>query len=196
MNTMNTMHEVHLPELSGSEKQIKWANDIRESLLLAADANVRNAERNVELMISPSTTNIPSVAGAEWARETAVKELMSVTKASDIIDARDRLTQDTLERMGKYYDSQLAKATTEEPTAEETPAEEPTTEEPTTEETAGDDPEGTLYDVITPLDDLGIHTDYTYKTALQWARYFRGPKDVYILARRPDGSTRRIVDFT
>ena len=176
MNTMNTMHEVHLPELSGSEKQIKWANDIRESLLLAADANVRNAERNVELMISPSTTNIPSVAGAEWARETAVKELMSVTKASDIIDARDRLTQDTLERMGKYYDSQLAKATTE--------------------ETAGDDPEGTLYDVITPLDDLGIHTDYTYKTALQWARYFRGPKDVYILARRPDGSTRRIVDFT
>ena len=92
-----------MPALTGSEKQVKWADDIRYSMLLAADAVVRNAQRNKSLGIKPSMY-YPSLEGAIFARKDVVSTLKTVTNASKIIDARKSLTQHYIEKIGIEYD--------------------------------------------------------------------------------------------
>lgn len=89
-----------MPELKGSEKQVKWANDIRDTALRSADAVVSNAKK---LSDSPAI-NTPSVEGAEFARNVAVKELQSVVSASKIIDKRNKLSYDGLSNIALEYD--------------------------------------------------------------------------------------------
>lgn len=91
-----------MPELTGSEKQIKWAKEILESVLVAADAEVRNAERHSKYS-RPDMYN-PSVEGAKFARNAVVEQLKSVTQASKIIDARRNLTQNNLRNIALEYD--------------------------------------------------------------------------------------------
>lgn len=89
-----------MPELKGSEKQIKWANDIRDTALRNADLVVKNAKN-----LSASTSfNIPSVEAAEFARNVSVKELQSVNSASKIIDKRTKLSYDGLNKIALEYD--------------------------------------------------------------------------------------------
>lgn len=88
-----------MPQLQGSEKQVSWANTIRENMLSYSDTVVRNA-RNLESY----GTYYPSVEGAEFARDTLVKEIKNVTSASTIIDNRNKITQSFLEKLGLEYD--------------------------------------------------------------------------------------------
>ena len=89
-----------MPELKGSEKQIKWASDIREDALANADALVKNAKK----FGTGLSHNDPSVEGAEFARNVAVKELQSVTSASKIIDTRRKLDYYGLNKIAMEYD--------------------------------------------------------------------------------------------
>ena len=87
-----------MPQLVGSEKQVRWAESIRESMLLAADVVVRNAERTRANGVPLGTSN-PSVEGARYARKDVVQTLQNVTEASQIIDARKKLTQNYIEKI-------------------------------------------------------------------------------------------------
>lgn len=88
-----------MPQLQGSDKQVSWANTIREYMLSYADTVVKNARKND----SPSIY-YPSVEGAEFARDALVKEIKNVTSASTIIDKRNKITQSFLEKVGLEYD--------------------------------------------------------------------------------------------
>lgn len=92
-----------MPELTGSAKQIKWAQDIRSSLLGAADLLVRNAQRNRELGISPSF-NSPSVTAAGVVRSDVIKTFKNVTDASVIINKLRGQNYDALFRLATAYD--------------------------------------------------------------------------------------------
>lgn len=92
-----------MPELTGSAKQIKWAKDIRSSLLGAADLLVRNAQRNRELGISPSF-NSPSVTAARVVRSDVIKTFKNVTDASVIINKLRGQNYDALFRLATSYD--------------------------------------------------------------------------------------------
>ena len=90
-----------MPGLTGSEKQKKWASDIRDTALKSADLVVKNSKK---LGTSLSSRNLPSVEGAEFARNVAVKELQSVSSASKIIDKRTKLSYDGINKIALEYD--------------------------------------------------------------------------------------------
>lgn len=81
-----------MPTLSGSPKQVSWANDIRRNALASLDANVRNAEKNRSLGIKPDGLH-PSVKSAKEVRSTVVKAFQSQTSAKSFIDSRGSFTQ-------------------------------------------------------------------------------------------------------
>lgn len=70
-----------LPELQGSEKQVKWANDIRNGLANAFDDeyNQQSLNRTIPPVIEETLIQLQSA----WK-----DELMETTKAKDIIDAK------------------------------------------------------------------------------------------------------------
>lgn len=81
-----------MPTLSGSSKQVSWANDIRSNALSSLDANVRNAEKNRSLGIAPDGLH-PSVESAKEIRSAIVKAFQSQTSAKSFIDSRGNFTQ-------------------------------------------------------------------------------------------------------
>lgn len=95
-----------MPALTGSEKQIAWANEIRAGFLNAADANVRNAQRDRSLgtAVKGYEGTAISVEAAKQVRKDAVKMMQGVTSAKQIIENRGRLTQDFLTRAGNAWD--------------------------------------------------------------------------------------------
>lgn len=94
-----------MPELSGSEKQVSWAKDIRGSALSAADANVRNAEKFKALGGKPDPYNT-SVESAKEVRSFLIKAFQGETSAKAIIDRRDRFSQNSLVRLALELDAQ------------------------------------------------------------------------------------------
>lgn len=94
-----------MPALSGSEKQVSWANDIRSSALLTADANVRNAEKNRSLGISVDYLN-PSVESTKEVRSAVVKAFQGQTSAKSIIESRSNFSQRSLVNMAAEIDRQ------------------------------------------------------------------------------------------
>lgn len=92
-----------MPELTGSAKQIKWAQDIRTSLLGAADLLVKNAQRNKALGILPDF-NSPSVTAAGVVRSDVIKTFKNVTDASVIINKLRGQNYDALFRLATAYD--------------------------------------------------------------------------------------------
>lgn len=81
-----------MPTLSGSSKQVSWANDIRSNALESLDANVRNAEKNRSLGIKPDGLH-PSVESAKEVRSAVVRSFQGQTSAKSFIDSRGNLTQ-------------------------------------------------------------------------------------------------------
>lgn len=78
-----------LPELSGSEKQIAWASDIRESAFCYLACT--QAEAKSEFGAFGPTGRKISLGAVEKAIETLTKELQTVTSASEIIENRRRI---------------------------------------------------------------------------------------------------------
>lgn len=94
-----------MPALQGSEKQVRWANDIRSVAIKAADANVRNAERSKSLGLETSYNN-PSVESTKKVRGMVVSAFKEQTSAKAIIDSRDRFSQSQLVKMAAELDRQ------------------------------------------------------------------------------------------
>lgn len=86
-----------LPELSGSEKQIAWASDIRESAF--AYLAVEKAAAESESGTSGPTGRKISVGAVEKAIETLMKEMQTVTSAAKIIEHRQRIHPDKIGRI-------------------------------------------------------------------------------------------------
>lgn len=94
-----------MPALTGSEKQVSWATDIRESALLAADANVRNAQRHKRNGGDPDEYN-PSVESAKEVRSAMIKSFQGQTSAKAFIDNRVNFTQRQLVQRAVAIDYQ------------------------------------------------------------------------------------------
>lgn len=84
--------------MRGTEKQIKWAEDIKEQAIMAAGCIVRNAERDAELDYKHPTRYI-SVDVAKDLEQMVVAGFAQMDNAADIIDIRDRFAQSALENM-------------------------------------------------------------------------------------------------
>lgn len=93
---------VRMPTLTGSEKQVSWATDIRDTALSNADLIVRNAERGRQIGIStgPTGRNI-SVEAARTVRAEVRETLASTTSASTLINNRSNLTFNSLARLAE-----------------------------------------------------------------------------------------------
>lgn len=93
---------VRMPTLTGSEKQVSWATDIRDTALSNADLIVKNAERGRQIGIStgPTGRNI-SVEAARTVRAEVRDTLAATTSASTLINNRDRLSFNTLSRLAE-----------------------------------------------------------------------------------------------
>lgn len=77
-----------LPELSGSEKQVKWANEIRENAVDTINRNIERARESIKK--SPRSAAIFQKdidAYAEIGRQLHIV-LKQITNASQIIDKR------------------------------------------------------------------------------------------------------------
>lgn len=100
--------EANMPALTGSEKQVKWAEDIRESVLREADRLVEDAARGQSgewWRMSGSDDRAVSLQSAFAARQDAINTLSGVTSAKQIIDLRQRL-QGFVTRAAKERDRQ------------------------------------------------------------------------------------------
>lgn len=78
----------NFPDLSGSQKQVKWANDIRDSALDIIEGNIR-ANRDYLRRFRNNFDAQVKLDLYEGARETYLKQLRSVTNAKEIIDRRN-----------------------------------------------------------------------------------------------------------
>lgn len=94
-----------MPELKGSEKQIKWASEIREQVLKNADLVVKNAEKRGGYTDAYS----PSVQGAKFARNSIIEQVQKVESASAFISNRSRMTYDFVNKIALEFDRRKRK---------------------------------------------------------------------------------------
>ena len=94
--------------MKGSDKQIKWAEDIKAQAISAAGCIVRNAERSDELGI-PKDTFYISVEVAKEIEQMVIAGFEQMDSAAAIIDIRDRFTQTALENMARAETRRRAK---------------------------------------------------------------------------------------
>lgn len=93
-----------MPTLTGSAKQVSWAESIRHDALANMDSLVKSAKS--ELGIGLPQGGRVSTKAADWAKKDLVSNLQKMTSASQIIDARRGLTSDSMRR--RMIDVQLA----------------------------------------------------------------------------------------
>ena len=84
--------------MKGTEKQIKWAEDIKERAILAAGCIVRNAKRESEAGLRFYCI---SVEAAKHIEQIVIDGFASMDSAADIINIRDRFTQSNLEKIAR-----------------------------------------------------------------------------------------------
>ena len=86
---------IKLPQLSGSEKQVSWAENIRRTALTNAGLIVEDASKSTGLFGGGSGVRI-SVKSAKVAQNEIVEVFKNVTSASKIIDNRASLSYDSI----------------------------------------------------------------------------------------------------
>lgn len=84
-----------LPKLSGSEKQVSWAENIRRTALTNAGLIVEDASKSTGLFGGGAGVRI-SVKSAKVAQNEIVEVFKNVTSASRIIDNRASLSYDSI----------------------------------------------------------------------------------------------------
>lgn len=81
--------------MKGSEKQIKWAMDIKESAIMAMECIVRNAENGCyDYRLRPISVDV-----AKDLQQMIKTGFESMDDAAHIINIRHRFTQWALEKM-------------------------------------------------------------------------------------------------
>lgn len=92
-----------MPTLSGSEKQVAWAEDIRSGALKSVDTLVANAKEGPNglhaITANYTTGEKVSVAAAKTVRAEVVETLQNVTSAKMLIDNRSRFSFNAIENM-------------------------------------------------------------------------------------------------
>lgn len=86
--------------MKGTEKQIKWAEDIKAQAIAAAGCIVRNAEK-AEANNIPRDAYYISVEVAKDIEQMVIAGFDQMDSAAAIIDIRDRFTQSALENMAR-----------------------------------------------------------------------------------------------
>lgn len=88
--------------MKGSEKQIKWAEDIKAGVYNALGCMERNAIRFAENGLIENTLHY-DIDDVNAVRELVVAQMESIEDAGTIISIRDNLTQRNLENMAKVH---------------------------------------------------------------------------------------------
>lgn len=102
------------PQLTGSEKQIKWANDIRNDLLEYVDHMVENVDKAQKGEDWRVGDRAPSLDAAIQVRKDVINEMKQVTSAGQIIDARESLqsyARRTMEAYDRTYGTKFKRPT-------------------------------------------------------------------------------------
>lgn len=86
--------------MKGTEKQIKWAEDIKAQAIAAAGCIVRNAEK-AEAENHPKDIYFISAEVAKEIEQMVIAGFEQMDSAATIIDIRDRFTQSALEKMAR-----------------------------------------------------------------------------------------------
>lgn len=99
-----------MPQLTGSAKQVAWAESIRHDALEAIDSQDRHIDRMVQQVKGFKTppkngvlAEAESLAGftrsdVQFVKKDLISALQSVTSASQIIDNRRELSPDAISR--------------------------------------------------------------------------------------------------
>lgn len=83
--------------MKGTEKQIAWATDIKENAIRAAACIVRNAQNGCyDHRLLPISVEV-----AKDLEQVVINGFASMDDAAQIINTRERFTQDALERMAQ-----------------------------------------------------------------------------------------------
>jgi len=101
---------VSMPELTGSERQVSWANDIRQNIMDSIDFNIRSSSEHYE-----RTRLIQSMIRRDLyqdAKSELSGILQNTTRSQDIINMRNRLDpirlSDTIRRMSTDMTTQIS----------------------------------------------------------------------------------------
>lgn len=96
--------------MKGSEKQIAWANEIKEEVFGNLDCIIRNAKRNEALGsgYGGSLRYLDSVT-AEELKSFVIAAFEQVDDAAVIIDNRHRYTYDALIKLGRAEAKRLGR---------------------------------------------------------------------------------------
>lgn len=87
--------------MKGSEKQIKWAEEIKESAFGALDCMVRGYNRRIEWGEDPVQGCGYDLEAVEQVRAQVTEAFAKVEDASTIIDKRYKFTQSHLEQIAR-----------------------------------------------------------------------------------------------
>lgn len=101
--------EAKMPELSGSPKQVSWAEDIRRGALAQADHLVEDAARGQDgewWRMSASESDAVSLQSAKETRTQVINAYQNMTSAKAIIDNRANLSANAVLRTAKAVDRQ------------------------------------------------------------------------------------------
>lgn len=90
-----------MPELTGTEKQVAWANDIRKRAISGADNALRDTqhadkaekESIKKYGFAATTSRYPTPTSVKEARDEYIAVIQEATAAKDFIDVRERFTE-------------------------------------------------------------------------------------------------------
>ena len=93
-----------MPELVGSEKQIKWAQQIREDAIGTVNKNIELAEERMEKVSGSSKKVFLETIDAykEVGRQLS-EELQKITSASVMIDRRNTFSGSRINQLATKY---------------------------------------------------------------------------------------------
>ena len=88
--------------MKGTEKQIKWAEDIKASVIRAFEAMERNAERDIDgiLKLGYNKNDVEAV------KAVILQQVEAIDDAGMIINLRERLTQKFFEQMAQMHNKE------------------------------------------------------------------------------------------
>lgn len=95
-----------MPQLTGSERQVAWANDIRAEVLKNADNIVKGAQSDIGLTSSSGKEISPD--GAKAMREQIYNMLSKATEAKQVINFKQQI-RNTYDYLSRWADQETRK---------------------------------------------------------------------------------------
>lgn len=88
----NVINISDMPKLTGSEKQIKWAEQIRDDAIGTVNGNIRTYEERIRKYPESKTIFESRIKAYEEVGRQLNEVLQKITSASQIIDKREYLS--------------------------------------------------------------------------------------------------------